>query len=194
MTGSRVTALTLVGILGTLSWAVAQKTRTPNSKSMLNKADRTFVTKAANGGMFEVESSQLALKQASSDGVKQFAQRMVDDHAKANDELKQIAQSKGITLPAETDSYHKGVLNKLSNLHGAAFDRTYIKAQREAHKAAVSLFRSEAGKGAEADFKSFASKTLPTLEEHSRMALALSGTGSKGMEKMKSGKMTGNGH
>src|SRR5512140_2380360 len=91
-------------------------------------SDQVFVKKAAVGGMAEVELGTLAKDKASSDQVKQFANRMVTDHGKANDELKTLAQNKNITLPTDLDAKHKAVRDRLSKLSGEQFDRAYMQA------------------------------------------------------------------
>jgi len=133
-------------------------------------SDTTFVKTAANVGIAEVELGNLAASKASSDQVKQFAQRMVTDHGKANDELKSVTQTKNITLPTEIDAAHKTVKDRLSKLSGDAFDRAYMREMLMGHRKAVNLFRTESTSGSDADIKSWASKTLPTIEEHLKMA------------------------
>ena len=133
-------------------------------------ADKIFVEKAAIGGMAEVQLGQLAQQKGSSDQVKQFGSRMVDDHSKANDELKQLASSKGVTLPTDLDAKHKNVMAKMEKLSGAEFDRAYMDDMVKDHKDDVSLFRKESTSGKDADLKAFAGKTLPTLEDHLKMA------------------------
>lgn len=137
--------------------------------------DKDFMTKAAESGMAEVRLSQLAQQKAQSADVKQFGQRMVTDHTKANNELKQIAQKENVTLPTDLSAKHKDLMNKLQNLSGAEFDREYISVMAEDHEKAVNLFQSEAASGDNADVKAFASKTLPTLKEHLQMAQNING-------------------
>jgi putative membrane protein len=139
-------------------------------------ADSTFMRTAAMDGMAEVEHGKLAAQNAASSEVKQFAQRMVDDHGKANAELKSLASQKNVTLPTELDAKHKAMQEKLSKLNGAAFDSAYMAHMVTAHKEAVALFQREAKTGKDAETKSFAEKTLPTLQEHLKMAQDLSAT------------------
>jgi putative membrane protein len=139
----------------------------------LNSADRRFVTEAAMGGMAEVELGRLAAERGASDTVKQFGQRMVDDHSSANSELMQLASGKGVQLPAALDAKHRAMVAKMSRLSGAAFDRAYAKEMVKDHNKTVALFQREATGGADADLKAFAQKTLPTLQEHLQMARAL---------------------
>jgi putative membrane protein len=148
----------------------------------LGSVDRKFVMEAAMGGMAEVELGRLAAERGSSDAVKQFGQRMVDDHSRANSELTQLASGKGITLATALDAKHQALVTRMSRLSGAAFDRAYAREMVKDHQKAVALFQREATRGADADLKTFAQTTLPTLQEHLRMARALpSGSGNNSM-------------
>jgi putative membrane protein len=129
----------------------------------------SFAKKAAIGGMAEVELGRLAAEKGSNDRVKQFGQRMVDDHSKANDELKQAASAAGIELPSEIDGKSKATIEKLSKLSGAAFDKAYMADMVEDHEHDVAEF-TKAAKSPDSPVGSFAGKTLPTLREHLKMA------------------------
>ena len=139
----------------------------------LSSQDRDFLMDAAMGGLMEVELGRRAVQQGASDAVKQFGQRMVDDHTKANTELMTLATSKGITLPTEIDEKHRGEMRKIANMTGADFDRAYAKMMLSDHKKDVSAFEKESTKGTDADLKAFATTALPTLKEHLQMAEAL---------------------
>ncbi|HJU53723.1 MAG TPA: DUF4142 domain-containing protein [Pyrinomonadaceae bacterium] len=143
----------------------------------VSNADRKFAMTAAMDGMTEVELGRLAAERGSSDAVKQFGQRMVDDHSKANDELKQWAATAGVTLPTALDAKHQAMVAKMSSLSGAAFDRTYAKDMVKDHTKAVQLFQRQADRGMDAGLKSFASSKLPTLREHLEMARSLNAGG-----------------
>jgi len=132
--------------------------------------DDNFVMKAARGGMAEVELGKLAVDKAASDEVKKFGQRMVDDHSKAGDELKTLAQNKHITLPATIGAEEQALHDRLAKLSGAAFDRAYMQAMLTDHRKDVNEFRVEAKSGKDGDVKGWAAKTLPTLEEHLKLA------------------------
>ncbi len=134
------------------------------------KPDQGFVTEAATGGMLEVKLGQLAVEKGSSDEVKQFGQKMVDDHSKANDELTQLAGTKGIALPNELGARHQAMVDRLSGLSGAEFDREYMKMMVDDHKKDVSAFEKEAKGGKDPEVKAWAAQTLPTLKEHQKMA------------------------
>jgi putative membrane protein len=152
-------------------------------------ADHEFVMEAARGGMAEVELGQLASQKAQSEQVKQFAQRMVTDHGKANDELKSIAQQKNITIPSALDAKHKAKMDKFSKMSGAEFDRAYMQDMLQDHRKDVNDFRKESQSGKDPEVKAWAAKTLPTLEEHLR--LAQSASGAVGTSGSKSGSTTG---
>ena len=132
--------------------------------------DKKFVKDAALGGMAEVELGKLATQKAASDEVKQFGQKMVDDHTKANDQLKQVAAKESISIPDALDSKHQSRINKMSKLSGPDFDKAYIKDQVKDHQQDVNEFKSEADNGSDPNIKQFASSTLPTLQEHLSMA------------------------
>jgi putative membrane protein len=140
------------------------------SQEKVARSDRKFMEKAAQGGTAEVELGKLAAQKAQSPQVKQFGQRMVDDHGKANEQLKQLASTKGVSLPTEMDRSSKREMDKLSRMSGAEFDAEYMKHMVSDHKKDVSEFKSEANKAKDADVKQFAASTLPTLEEHLRLA------------------------
>jgi putative membrane protein len=148
--------------------------------------DRNFIVDAAMGGMMEVELGRVAAQQGASDAVKQFGQRMVDDHSKANSELMSLASSKGVTLPAELDAKHREHVTKMSGMSGADFDREYGKMMVSDHRKDVSEFEKQSTRGTDPDLKAFATKTLPTLQEHLKLAEALPGAKSGG------GNMNGN--
>jgi putative membrane protein len=137
-------------------------------------ADRAFVLEAAHGGMAEVELGRLAADKASNADVKQFGQRMVDDHGKANDELKALASQKNVTLPTELDAKHKATVARLSKLSGEAFDRAYMTDMVADHNKDVATFTRQSKMAKDADLKAWAAKTLPTLQEHQKMAREIS--------------------
>ncbi len=131
--------------------------------------DLAFMNDAAPGNMAEVELGRLAVKQGASKEVKQFGQKMIDDHSKAGQELMKVAQQKNVTLPPDVLPIHKEALAKLSKLSGADFDREYVKAMVEDHEKDVAAFDATAKTAADADVKAFATKTLPTLQMHLQM-------------------------
>ncbi|MBV8885208.1 MAG: DUF4142 domain-containing protein [Chroococcidiopsidaceae cyanobacterium CP_BM_RX_35] len=145
-----------------------------STQSNLSKADQQFMTKAAQGGMAEVQLGQLATQNGSSDAVKDYAQRMINDHTQVNNQLTALASQKGFTLPTSIDSKDQATYDKLSKLTGTNFDKAYIKAAGvQAHSQQVSLFQHEAKKGQDADVKAFAAQNLPTVQGHLQMAKSI---------------------
>lgn len=139
-------------------------------QSQLSSADNNFVMKAAQGGMAEVKLGQLAMDKASSQTVKDFGQRMVTDHTKANDQLKQVAAKDGITLPTSLDAKDQATYDKLSKLSGTQFDREYMRDMVKDHQTDVNEFRKESQSAKNPDVKQFAQQTLPVLEQHLTLA------------------------
>jgi putative membrane protein len=159
---------------GTMSNGSMSNASMSNKGSLqLSSTDRSFIMKAAEGGMAEVQLGQLATQNASSDDVKKFGQRMVDDHTKANDQLKQLAESKGVKVPADLNAKDKATKDRLSKLNGAAFDRAYMKDMVQDHTKDVAEFRKESTSAKDSDVKGFASQTLPTLEDHLKEAKSI---------------------
>jgi len=138
--------------------------------------DKKFLRDAALGGMTEVELGKLAAQKASNDAVKQFGQKMVDDHAKANEMLKQVATKENIDVPNALDSKHQSRIDKLSKLSGPAFDKAYAKDQVKDHEQDVNDFQSEAKNGSDPNTQQFAANILPTLQEHLQLAKNLNKT------------------
>uniref|UniRef100_Q01RY2 Outer membrane protein n=1 Tax=Solibacter usitatus (strain Ellin6076) TaxID=234267 RepID=Q01RY2_SOLUE len=143
-------------------------------------SDKTFVMNAAMGGMAEVEMGKLAEQKASDDRVKQFGQKMVNDHSKANEDLKSVASAQKIDMPASLDSKHQATIDRLNKLSGTAFDHAYVREMVKDHNEDVKEFQKEAQNGQDSAVRAFASKTLPTLQEHQRMILDISKSTSKG--------------
>ena len=148
----------------------AQDTSSPQldtgAKKMMKSADMTFAMKAAQGGLAEVEMGKLAADKGNSADVKAFGQHMVDDHTKANENLKSVAQGENITLPATMNAKDQAEYNRLKNLSGAAFDHRYVNDMVKDHEEDVKEFQKEANGGQDAQIKNFAQQTLPTLQEH----------------------------
>ena len=140
-------------------------TNTANSNTAAGNADE-FATEAAMGGLAEVEMGRIASTKAANPEVKKFAEMMIQDHSKANEELKSIAAKKNIKLPAELDGKHKSKMEELRSKVGAEFDRAYVDTMVEDHKKDVALFEAESQNGNDPEIKAFAAKTLPVLRKH----------------------------
>ncbi len=122
--------------------------------------------KAAQGGMAEVELGQLAEQNAQNPNVKAFAKRMVDDHSKANDQLKQLAAQEGVSLPTTLDAKDQATKDRLSKLQGAAFDKAYMHDMVMDHKKDVAEFKHESTAAKTPALRDWAQQTTPTLESH----------------------------
>lgn len=136
------------------------------SSTPLEKSDGDFVVNAADGGMTEVAASQLAQSSATDERVKNFANMMVQDHTKAGDQLKKLAAAKSLTLPSAPSDKHQKAVDDLGKKKGADFDKAYVKMMLSDHKDAVDMFKKEADKAKDADLKTWATSTLPTLQMH----------------------------
>jgi putative membrane protein len=139
-------------------------------QQQLAEADMEFATDAAEGGLKEVQLGELAQQQAESAEVQQFGQRMVEDHGKANDQLMQIAQQKGIELPQELPEDAQQLYEELQQKSGAEFDRAYMDEMVSDHEEDVETFEEYAQTGQDPDLTSFAEQTLPVLQEHLELA------------------------
>lgn len=172
-----LTTLCVISFGAAMTMSAAAQTASNGSDSTANTTsgkqsagmgdtDSTFVKKAAQGGVAEVELGQLAVQKASNDEVKKFGQRMVDDHTKANDQLKQVAAEKQIEIPRTMTAKDKATKTRLDKLSGEKFDKAYMKDMVKDHQKDVSEFEREAKMCKDPAVKSFAEQTLPTLKEH----------------------------
>ncbi len=168
MTNKMMAAVAAMGVLLTLAGSAFAQTTAKNDPKPTGM-DKLFAVKAAQGGIAEVKTSQLAVRKTHNRQVMMVARRMIKEHSAANAELKTVAQDKGMTLPSDTDPKHKAALAKLSRLRGAAFDKAYMAGQEKDHAATVKLFENEIATGQDKDVTALASKNLPTIEDHTRM-------------------------
>ena len=136
-------------------------------------SDQSFVTKAGQAGAAEVAVGRLATSLGSTDAIKSFGQHMVDDHTQAGEAVKAAAVSSGANVPTEPSSAQKSTADALAKLDGKAFDKKFAAVMVKDHEEAVSLFDKEAKTGKDPELKAFAAKTLPTLQNHLKMAKAL---------------------
>ena len=138
-------------------------------------ADSSFIEKAAQGGMAEVEAGELAANKATSSEVRKFALMMVKDHGAANQKLAQLAKSEGIPLPETYGEAHRSQLKALQAADGARFDQAYMAQMVKAHEETVHLLKSEMASGQDPEIKAYAAGMLPTVESHLREAYRLTG-------------------
>ncbi len=148
----------------------SDKSAKPSGKTGGSAMDKKFVTNAAQGGLAEVDLGNLAKSNAKDDSIKQFGDRMVTDHGKANDELKDLAQKKGWTLPSDENAADKAKKDRLAKKKGADFDKAYIRDMVADHVKDVHEFKKCAASCSDPDLKAWAGKTVSTLEDHLKMA------------------------
>lgn len=141
--------------------------RTGAARSALSAA--SFVMRASESGLAEVELGKLAARKAASDEVKQFAQAMVREHEQSNAELNSLATTKKLTVAAEPDAEQRAIAQQLNTLSGRAFDAAYMDHMMREHAKAVALFQ-QAMQLEDQELAAFASKSLPTLQNHRQMA------------------------
>lgn len=136
--------------------------------------DKSFMIKAAEAGNAEVAASKVALEKSSNPDVKDFAQKMIEQHTQVGDQLKQLASSKDVSLPSEPTVPQRAKIAVLGKLSGATFDKRYASMIGvSAHQDAVKLFQKASASAQDPDVKNFAAKTLPGLQEHLQMATEL---------------------
>lgn len=139
------------------------------SSASVPGADKKFAMMAAESDLAELQVSNLALQKSSNDDVKKMAQKLIDDHTKTSDAMKQIASQKGMTLPTEPNAKHKALATKLQGESGDQFDKDYVAANSMDHHKVVSAFEKEASSGKDPEIKGFASQFLPAIQEHTKM-------------------------
>ena len=180
-----ILALSALGMIGCKT--TNTNTNTTSSEALMNNAnsnsaivtdadkteskvkdddDEEFMTKAAQGGMAEVKLGELAVSKAENAEVKAFGKLMVEDHGKANAELKDLAKKKNFTLPTDVNEDQKESYDELAKLSGKEFDEKYVEMMVEDHEKDIDLFQEQADDGEDAAVKAFAAKTLPTLKSH----------------------------
>jgi putative membrane protein len=136
----------------------------------LSDFDRQFMVRAAQSGMAEVQLGQLAVQRAASNEVRQFGQRMIQDHTRANAQLMQLSRQKGVSLPQTLGPQYQAIQARLSNLSGTSFDRAYMNQMVQQHSQDVSLFQQETQRGQDTQVRAWARQTLPALQAHLQQA------------------------
>lgn len=157
----------------------AQDTSARTSHGMRSDGsqDAMFMREAAAANMAEIQAGRIALEKSGDAQVRQLAQRIVDDHTKAGDQLMSIAQRKQVSLPTEPMPMQRQEADHLKSLSGSAFDQAYAEAMVKDHRDAIKLFVMESANGSDPELKQFASTTLPALKMHLQMAEQLPGGG-----------------
>jgi putative membrane protein len=153
----------------------SSSTDSTKASSAMSKADQNSMKKVAQGNLAEIEAGKLALERSQNDSVKTFAQKMVDEHTKAQDELQQLAQAKGVQLPTEPDLTHRTRNKAMSALKGDAFDKQYLsRGGMNDHRDAHNLVQKIQQSATDPDLKALAGKMAPTIDQHLAEARELS--------------------
>jgi putative membrane protein len=137
--------------------------------SQLSAADRRFLQDAAAGAVLEIELGRMAAERGTTEQVRQFGRRMADDQSQASEQLRSIAQSKGVPLPDSLDAKRRKEVEGLQKLSGMQFDQAYMRLMLEDHQRDIRDFRKTAQQGSDPNVKSFASSSLPRLHDHLAM-------------------------
>jgi putative membrane protein len=132
----------------------------------VSKTDADFVVNTANAGMTEIKAGSIAESTAMGKDVKKYGEMMVRDHTAAADKLKEIADTKHITLPTDLSADSQQAIADLSKKNGKDFDKAYLSMMVSDHKKVISAFEDEAKNGSDADIRAFADSTLHTLKIH----------------------------
>ncbi|HEX7053580.1 MAG TPA: DUF4142 domain-containing protein [Burkholderiales bacterium] len=157
--------------------------QTQKSAKKDSSRDAKRMKDLALANMAEIETGKLALEKAQDPKVKAFAQHMVDDHGRMLQEVKQLAQAKGVELPTTPDAKHRKALKKLQSLSGGKFDREYMQAMVKDHRDALKLARGTAKSAEDAELKAAAQKAAPDIQQHLKMAQDISRTATAKGEK-----------
>ncbi|MGA9586798.1 MAG: DUF4142 domain-containing protein [Terracidiphilus sp.] len=145
------------------SVSVAQDTTSPSA------SDKKIVQAALQGGTAEVRLGQLAVQKSNTQDVKQFGQKMIDDHTKLGDQMKEVAQKEGISIPTGAPAKDKQLETTLSSLSGDSFDNAYIKAMIKDHQHDLSEFKREANSGNDTSIEDAASQGRQVISEHLKL-------------------------
>ncbi len=132
----------------------------------LSAADREFIDRAARDNLMEIYLGQLAAQRGSSEVVRRYGRQMVEEHARVNNELMQLACQLGVSLPANMGEDNGARVEQLSRLSGTEFDRAYMQEMVNAHNQDIALFYRQAQIGQNRDLQLWASRRLPNLQEH----------------------------
>jgi len=174
------TALLTVSVflpVGLTSLAQQTQSTSQQTQPKISALDRQFIIDAAQGGMAEVRLGQLATQRATSNAVKQYGQRMVQEHTQANNELLRLATQKGVTPPTDMGPRYQAVMARLSQLPKPSFDKAYLtEAGINSHIESAVVYQREIQLGQDQNLKAFASRILPKVEEHFLRARDLGGT------------------
>jgi putative membrane protein len=135
--------------------------------------DPVFLLNAASSNLLELQAGQMAAQKASNAEVKKYAQMMISHHTKSTQDLKAVATPLGVTPPQTLMPVHQAMLDRLNNKTGKAFDEAYMDLMETAHKMDIAMFEVKSKAAEQPAVQTFATKTLPMLRSHQKMASAI---------------------
>ncbi len=142
----------------------------PQAAGQPTPVDRMFVSKAMQGSMAEIQLGQMTLQKSNNPQVKEFAQRMIDDHTKLNEQMKPVAEQLGVKPPDQVSKGDRKTMAKLQALSGSAYDQAYIKDMVKDHKQDLNDFQMEASSGQDQMVKDAASQGSKVIAQHLQLA------------------------
>jgi putative membrane protein len=166
--------LTIV-LIGTGNLFAQQKQSTMPAEKMDKSGDRSFITSAAEANLAEIDIAKMVAQKSTDPAVKDFANRMVADHTQANQKLASVAEKNGVKLPTEASATERNQKSELEKLSGAQLNDAYLRDELKGHKETISAFESEIEHGQKEEAKNYAEQTLPTLQDHIRIAEDVAG-------------------
>lgn len=152
-----------------INTAATNSNASSNVSDNLSSSDKEFMDKALQGGMEEVQLGGIAAEKAKNDEVRAFAQKMINEHSEAGNDLREIGKKKGVSLVGGTSAEQQKEMGEMSKLSGAEFDKAYVKKMVEAHEKDVAEFQKQSQSANDTDVRRFAAETLPTLKTHLEM-------------------------
>lgn len=154
--------------------APARNSATPTAA--ITPLDREFFMMAVRSNNAEIQTSQLALQRSNNQTVREYAQRMIQEHTASNQQLSQLASQNGFTLPNDVDPLSQAIAQRLSEIPAAEFDQAYTGAQATAHLRALALYQTQIQQGQEPTLIAFANQQLPVIADHYQVAARQSPT------------------
>jgi putative membrane protein len=162
-------------LVATGSLFAQQKHETAMSGKNMQNSDRSFITSAAEANLAEIDMAKLVGQKSTDPAVKDFANRMITDHTQASQKLATVAETGGVKLPTEESAAERNKKSELQKLSGAQLNEAYLRSELQGHKETISAFENEIEHGQNQETKNYAEQTLPTLQDHIRIAEDVAG-------------------
>jgi putative membrane protein len=162
-------------LVATGSLFAQQKHETAMSGHNMENSDRSFLTSAAEANLAEIDMAKLVGQKSTDPAVKDFANRMITDHTQASQRLATVAETNGVKLPTEESAAERNKKSELQKLSGAQLNEAYLRNELQGHKETISAFENEIEHRQNQETKSYAEQTLPTLQDHIRIAEDVAG-------------------